>query len=173
MEQSDKPKEMANFGVTGVLAQDAATGATKHGVLLKLSEPEEARVPKQKWRLYVYKGEKGLINTIQVHGQAMYLIGRDRSVVDLPIDHPSASKQHAALVFRQVRLRAKEAAVAAAAAAAGEGGTEAHEHALQMPAQGGALALSAVRRFEVRPYLIDLGSTNGTFLNGERWVVSS
>ena len=159
---------MANFGVTGVLAQDSATGASKHGVVLKLSAPEEARVPKKKWRLYVYKKDAGLIDTIQVHRQAMYLIGRDRSVVDLPIDHPSASKQHAALVFRQVRLKAQEAAAAAAAAAAGKGGTEAHEHALQMPAQGGALALSAVRQFDIRPYLIDLGSTNGTYLNGER-----
>jgi smad nuclear-interacting protein 1 len=39
---------------------------------------------------------------IQVNQQSAYLIGRDRTVVDLPVDHPSCSKQHAALQFRQI-----------------------------------------------------------------------
>jgi len=30
------------------------------------------------------------------------LIGRDRAVADLPVDHPSCSKQHAVLQFRFV-----------------------------------------------------------------------
>jgi smad nuclear-interacting protein 1 len=35
----------------------------------------------------------------------MYLVGRDEKVCDLPVAHPSCSKQHAVIQFRQVRPR--------------------------------------------------------------------
>ena len=53
---------------------------------------------------------------------------------DLPIDHPSCSKQHAAFQFRMVSRKKED-------------GTEANR---------------------VLPYVIDLGSANGTFLNNSR-----
>jgi smad nuclear-interacting protein 1 len=66
--------------------------------------------------------------------QSAYLFGRDRTVVDIPLDHPSCSKQHAVLQYRQIELEDDE------------GNT----------------------RKLVKPYVIDLESTNGTFINGER-----
>jgi len=39
---------------------------------------------------------------IYVHRQSAYLIGRDHKVADFPIDHPSCSKQHAALQYRSM-----------------------------------------------------------------------
>jgi len=32
---------------------------------------------------------------IFIHRQSAYLIGRERKIADLPVDHPSCSKQHA------------------------------------------------------------------------------
>lgn len=37
--------------------------------------------------------------------QSCYLFGRDRTVVDIPTEHPSCSKQHAVIQFRQVTKR--------------------------------------------------------------------
>lgn len=62
------------------------------------------------------------------------MLGRDRRVADIPIDHPSCSKQHAALQFRLVEFTRADGRVG--------------------------------RR--VRPYVIDLGSANGTYVNGQR-----
>ncbi|GMP52595.1 hypothetical protein CsSME_00018339 [Camellia sinensis var. sinensis] len=71
---------------------------------------------------------------LYVHRQSCYLFGRERRVADIPTDHPSCSKQHAVLQYRQV---------------------EKEEH-------DGTLSK------QVRPYVMDLGSTNGTFINDNR-----
>jgi len=55
-------------------------------------------------------------------------------VCDLPIDHPSCSKQHAAFQYRMVSRKKDD-------------GTEGNR---------------------VFPYVIDLGSSNGTYLNNTR-----
>ena len=47
-------KEGVNLGLSGALAGDTNT---VNGVLVKYSEPPEARKPKKKWRLYVFKGK--------------------------------------------------------------------------------------------------------------------
>jgi smad nuclear-interacting protein 1 len=67
---------------------------------------------------------------IQISRQSAYLIGRDRIVADLPVDHPSCSKQHAVLQYRQIETE-----------------------------DGSRI---------VKPYIIDLNSTNGTHVNGTR-----
>ena len=75
-----------------------------------------------------------------------FLFGRDRRVADVPTDHLSCSKQHAVIQFRRT------------GGGGGGGG-------------GGAASSSssaAQALLPSRPYLMDLGSTNGTFLNGER-----
>lgn len=59
------------------------------------------------------------------------MFGRDRKVVDIPIDHPSCSKQHAVLQYRSIQITQPDGSI--------------------------------VRR--TRPYIIDLDSANGTFVN--------
>lgn len=120
-------KEKPNFGLSGKLTEDTNT---VNGVVIKYSEPQDARKPKRHWRLYTFKGEKPL-PTLYVHRQSAYLMGRDRKIADIPLDHPSCSKQHAALQFRLVSFKRETG---------GEGK-------------------------RVRPYLIDLESANGTFVN--------
>ncbi|KAJ3373360.1 hypothetical protein GGF31_000793 [Allomyces arbusculus] len=117
-----------NFGLSGKLAQEQLKTAS--GAVLKAAEPADAHVPREgdvKYALLVFKGSECL-DTIYVSSQSRYLIGRDRTVVDLPVDHPSCSKQHAVLQYRIVPDR--------------DGG----------PSQ-------------VKAYLMDLESTNGTLLN--------
>jgi smad nuclear-interacting protein 1 len=55
-------------------------------------------------------------------------------VVDIPLDHPSCSKQHAVLQYRAVEVEDEE------------------------------MGTTKI----VKPYLLDLESTNGTFVNGDR-----
>ncbi|CEQ39377.1 SPOSA6832_00901, partial [Sporobolomyces salmonicolor] len=100
-EEGDKtrPKSVEpNFAQSGALAAETNT---LRGVVLKYNEPPEARKPVRNWRLYVFKG-KEQVELFHVHRQSAYLFGRDRIVADIPVDHPSTSKQHAVLQFRQV-----------------------------------------------------------------------
>jgi smad nuclear-interacting protein 1 len=93
-----KDKEQANFNTTGLLA---AASNTMNGVVLKYSEPSEARKPpgNQRWCLIVFK-DADIIDTVELNANSCWLVGRDRAVADLPVDHPSCSKQHAVIQFR-------------------------------------------------------------------------
>ena len=53
-------KEKPNFGLSGALAQDLETGNTREGIVLKFIEPTEARIPRRKWRFYVFKKETSI-----------------------------------------------------------------------------------------------------------------
>ncbi|GAA6055047.1 Pre-mRNA leakage protein 1 [Rhodotorula toruloides] len=99
-EVANKPVKQVepDFKPSGALAAETNT---LNGVVLKYAEPPEARKPVRNWRLYVFKG-KEQVELFHVHRQSAYLIGRDRVVADIPVDHPSTSKQHAVLQFRQV-----------------------------------------------------------------------
>ena len=129
-EEPDDDKELPNFGLSGKLIEDTNTC---NGVVVKYTEPPEARKPRKHWRLYVFKGDETM-PTLHIHRQSAFLMGRDRKVADIPIDHPSCSKQHAAL---QYRLTTAERA----------DGTTARV---------------------IRPYIIDLESANGTYVNNKR-----
>lgn len=72
--------------------------------------------------------------TLYIHRQSAYLLGRDRKVVDIPIDHPSCSKQHAALQYRLVPYERRDGSMGK----------------------------------QIRLYIIDLESANGTFLNNNK-----
>lgn len=78
-------------------------------------------------------GEEAL-EFIPVHKQSAFLLGRDRRVVDVPIDHPSCSKQHAAIQFRAIEYEREDGTIGK----------------------------------KVRPYVIDLASANGTFVNNKQ-----
>lgn len=41
---------------------------------------------------------------LHIHRQSAYLIGRDRLVADIAVDHPSCSKQHAVIQCKLVDL---------------------------------------------------------------------
>ncbi|KAK2713359.1 hypothetical protein QYM36_009278 [Artemia franciscana] len=124
-----KEKEKPNFALSGKLAEETNTF---RGVVIKYSEPPEARIPKKRWRFYVFKDNENM-PTLYMHRQSAYLIGRDRKVCDLVVDHPSCSKQHAALQYRLVPYEKADGR----------------------------------RERAVRPYIIDLGSSNETFVNNK------
>ncbi|KAJ3615906.1 hypothetical protein Zmor_012205 [Zophobas morio] len=94
LEPSEKKKP--NFELSGALTQETNT---YRGIVLKYSEPEEARMPSKRWRLYVFKGDQNL-NILHIHRQSVFLMGRERRVADIPLDHPSCSGQHAAIQYR-------------------------------------------------------------------------
>ncbi|GKV42598.1 hypothetical protein SLEP1_g49981 [Rubroshorea leprosula] len=123
-----KEKQKPTFELSGKLA--AETNRVR-GVTLLFTEPPEARKPDIRWRLYVFKAGEVLNEPLYIHRQSCYLFGRERRVADIPTDHPSCSKQHAVIQFRQVEKEQPD----------------------------GTLSK------QVRPYLMDLGSTNKTFLN--------
>ena len=123
-------KEKPNFGTSGKLAEDTNKF---NGVVVKYNQPEEAKVPKRKWRLYPFKNDEPLLH-IEIYKQSAYLFGRNRKVADVPIDHPSCSQQHAVIQFRLVEFTREDETTGK----------------------------------RVRPYVIDLESSNGTFLNNKR-----
>jgi smad nuclear-interacting protein 1 len=132
-EDPDEPeieKEAPNFGLSGKLTEETNK---VNGIVIKYAEPEEAKIPKRRWRFYPFKGEKGL-PTLHLHRQSAYLIGRDRKICDIAVDHPSCSKQHAALQYRLVPYTREDG--------------------------------STGKR--VRPYVIDLESANGTYVNNKK-----
>ncbi|KAJ0066271.1 hypothetical protein NL108_005481 [Boleophthalmus pectinirostris] len=123
-------KEKPNFELSGALTEDTNTF---RGVVIKYNEPPEARIPKRRWRLYPFKNDEPL-PVMYIHRQSAYLMGRMRRIADIPIDHPSCSKQHAVFQYRLVEYTRAD-------------GTHGRR---------------------VRPYIIDLGSGNGTYLNNQR-----
>ncbi|KAL4926266.1 putative FHA domain protein SNIP1 [Aspergillus undulatus] len=129
-------KEKPNFSNSGRLAAESNTVTVNNtAIVLKYHEPPEARKPpaRESWRLYVFKGSD-LLEMVELNERSCWLIGRERMVVDFPLDHPSCSKQHAAIQFRFVEKR-------------NEFGD---------------------RVGSVKPYVIDLESANGSFVNGDQ-----
>lgn len=125
-----KEKEKANFGNTGLLA---AASNTFNSVVLKYTEPVDSRIPPThtRWRLFTFKNGEIVGTPLDLNTQPAWLFGRDRLVADIPVDHPSCSKQHAVIQFRNVVKK-------------NEFGD---------------------KEEGVRPYVVDLESANGTFLN--------
>ncbi|KAI2471105.1 SMAD/FHA domain-containing protein [Annulohypoxylon bovei var. microspora] len=107
-EEPSKPKEKPNFGNTGALAAASNSVVQSDGsrIVLKYHEPPEARKasPKDQWKLFVFKGED-IIDTVPLSSRSCWLVGREMSVVDLPAEHPSISKQHAVIQFRHIEKR--------------------------------------------------------------------
>ncbi|XP_019617366.1 PREDICTED: smad nuclear-interacting protein 1-like [Branchiostoma belcheri] len=129
-EEEEANKDQPNFELSGALTEETNKF---RGVVIKYREPPEARKPRKRWRLYPFKGEEAL-KPLHIHRQSAYLLGRERLVADIPIDHPSCSKQHAALQYRLVDYEKPDGTTG--------------------------------RR--VKPYIIDLESANGTYVNNQR-----
>lgn len=122
-------KEKINFNLSGKLAVDTNM---QNGIIVKYSEPVEAVKPLKKWRLYPFKNDVSL-DYIQIHSKSCFLLGRERKVADIPLDHPSISKQHAVIQFRKIDIEKEDG------------------------------SQSSV----IRPYLMDLESSNKTYLNNK------
>lgn len=146
-------KQKPNFSNTGKLAAETNTVAGTN-IVLKYNEPPEARKPPSKdgWRLYVFKGSD-LLETVEIAGRSCWLVGRERMVVDFPVDHPSCSKQHAVVQFRHV-VKTNE-----------------------FGDKDGRVRSDICELLEIcapmadacdRPYIIDLESANGTMVNGDK-----
>lgn len=129
-EEKKEERQKPNFQLSGKLTEDTNTF---RGVVIKYNEPHEAMKPKRRWRLYPFKGDTAL-PVLHIHRQSAYLLGRDRKIADIPVDHPSCSKQQAVLQFRAMPYTRPD-------------GTPGRR---------------------VRPYIIDLDSANGTFLNNDK-----
>ncbi|KAK9468978.1 SMAD/FHA domain-containing protein [Lipomyces arxii] len=124
-------KEIPNYEQSGALLGDKLyKGVTS----LQYTEPPDSRKPDKGYRFYMFKGDD-IADTYTLDQQPAYLFGRDRSVVDVPLDHPSCSKQHAVLQFRLV--------------------VEQDDDNLETTDR-------------IAPFIYDLGSANGTNVNGER-----
>ncbi|KAH8825209.1 SMAD/FHA domain-containing protein [Flagelloscypha sp. PMI_526] len=128
-------KAKPNFKASGLLAAETNTVKTATGdsTVLKYNEPPEARKPLVGWRLYGFKGEEQT-DLLHINRQSAYLFGRDRLVCDVPLDHPSCSKQHAVIQYRSVKEKDDYGAV----------------------------------KTVIKPFIIDLESTNGTIVNKEK-----
>ena len=130
--EADVDAAKPDFGLSGALAKDENTGNVYKGHVLKWTEPDDARKPVDRWRIYEYKnGEQ--VKVLHIHRQSAFLIGRIKDIADILTMHPSCSGQHAVVQFRLKILKDD---------------------------------LDEVR--VILPYVMDLESTNGTFLNGER-----
>ncbi|KAF3067405.1 Smad nuclear-interacting protein 1 [Daldinia childiae] len=107
-EEPPKPKEKPNFGNTGALAaaSNSITQSDGSKIVLKYHEPPEARKasPKDQWKLFIFKGED-IVDTVPLGNRSCWLVGRELTVVDLPAEHPSISKQHAVIQFRYIEKR--------------------------------------------------------------------
>lgn len=134
-ERKAEERRKPNYGNSGLLAAATNTVQRADGsaTVLKYNEPPEARKPLEHWRLYEFKDDENT-SMLAIYRQSAYTFGRDAAVVDIPLDHPSCSKQHAALQYRHV--------------------VEKNEF--------------GEKKGVIKPFIIDLESTNGTHVNGEQ-----
>lgn len=126
--ETKKKKHKPSFKPSGLLAKDQRV--VEKGIETKFVLPPEARKPEEKWVLVPFKQGEPL-DPYYIYKQSHYLLGRDRDICNIPLDHPSCSKQHAAIVFRQN---------------------------IEEDELGRKTSI-------IKPYIMDLGSTNGTFIN--------
>ncbi|KAL9080304.1 MAG: hypothetical protein Q9157_000891 [Trypethelium eluteriae] len=106
---NDKPivKEKPNYNNTGLLARETNLVAGTD-IVLKYNEPPEARKPpaSQAWRMFVFKGSD-VLETLELGGKSVWLLGREDKVVDVLTAHPSCSGQHAVVQFRHTTKTGK------------------------------------------------------------------
>ncbi|KAF1838001.1 SMAD/FHA domain-containing protein [Decorospora gaudefroyi] len=130
-------KEKPNFKPTGALAK-AANRVQGTKISLKYHEPAEARKPPPSQPWRIFVFKGAdVLDTIQIWQKSCWLLGRAHEVVDYVLEHPSSSGQHAVIQFRYILKTVED-----------EFGVK-------------------TSRGKVKPYIIDLDSSNGTELNGE------
>jgi smad nuclear-interacting protein 1 len=130
-------KEKPNFKTTGALAK-AANRVEGTKISLKYNEPPEARKAPASQPWRIFVFKgDDVVDTIEIGQKSCWLLGRSHEVVDYVLEHPSSSGQHAAIQFRYIQKIVED------------------EYGVKSS------------RGKVKPYVIDLESSNGTELNGE------
>jgi smad nuclear-interacting protein 1 len=130
-------KEKPNFKTTGALAK-AANRVEGTKISLKYHEPPEARKPPPSQPWRIFVFKgDDVVDTIEIAQKSCWLLGRSQEVVDYVLEHPSSSGQHAVIQFRYIQKTTED-----------EFGVKS-------------------KKGKVKPYIIDLESSNGTELNGE------
>jgi smad nuclear-interacting protein 1 len=130
-------KERPNFKTTGMLAK-AANRVEGTKISLKYHEPPEARKPPPSQSWRIFVFKgEDVVDTIEIAQKSCWLLGRSQEVVDYVLEHPSSSGQHAVIQFRYIQKTTED-----------EFGVKS-------------------KKGKVKPYIIDLESSNGTELNGE------
>lgn len=151
-EPADNPNKIkANFALSGALASDSQTGNAREGITLKFSEPPEARIPNTRWRLYVFRRKAS---------DAKPATDADKKDDDL-LDIYHISRQSAYLFGRERKV----------ADIPVDHGSLSKQHAVlqyrSLPSKSSSL-MGEPNKLQCKPYLMDLESTNGTFINGVR-----
>lgn len=90
-----------------------------------------------------------LLEIMNVSKQSANLFGRNCIVSDIPLDHPLLPKQHCVLQYRALPQKTNQ--------------VDDNGCLLPKKSDGGAALI-----LRCKPYLMDLESTNGTFINEER-----
>ncbi|KAF3047618.1 hypothetical protein E8E12_010914 [Didymella heteroderae] len=130
-------KEKPNFRPTGALAKHA-NRVEGTKISLKYHEPPEARKPPASQPWRIFMFKgDDVIDTIELWQKSCWLLGRSHEVVDYVLEHPSSSGQHAVIQFRFTQKVVED-----------EFGVKS-------------------TKGRVKPYVIDLESSNGTVLNGD------
>lgn len=130
-------KEKPNFKPTGALAKHA-NRVEGTKISLKYHEPPEARKPPASQPWRIFVFKgDDVVDTIELWQKSCWLLGRSREVVDYVLEHPSSSGQHAVIQFRHTQKVVED-----------EFGVKS-------------------TKSRVKPYVIDLESSNGTELNGK------
>ncbi|CAK63155.1 unnamed protein product (macronuclear) [Paramecium tetraurelia] len=125
-------KEKPCFEASGILAQ-YAENALGNGKVLKFTIPFDAKIPTANWQIFPFKGTQSY-PSISLKGKSVFLIGKDKEIVDILVENLSVSKQHCVIQFREIK---------------------------KVNGQGEVLSY-------IKPYAMDLESTNGTYLNEQQ-----
>lgn len=129
-------KEKPNFKASGVLAKHA-NRVEGTKISLKYHEPPEARKPPPSQPWRIFVFKgEDVVDTIEIWQKSCWLLGRSHEVVDYVLEHPSSSGQHAVIQFRYIQKTVED-----------EFGVKS-------------------KKGKVKPYILDLDSSNGTELNG-------
>ena len=147
-EEKPPPQFKPNFGLSGALAKDTETGNVYKGVVLKFKEPPEARAPNTQWRFYVFKPKpkgSGDANNKDDNEltEALHVSKQSAYLLGRNSDIADIPLLHPSLSGQHAVLQYR---------------------AVPVPSD----KIGAPPRVSCQPYIIDLESTNGTFLNGVR-----
>ncbi|KAJ3424643.1 smad nuclear-interacting protein [Anaeramoeba flamelloides] len=161
IEEKKKYKKILrpNFELSGLLREDFTTS---QGLSSKYQEPSGARDPTEKWQLVLFEGEE--ITRVYSLTQSHYILGKDRMQVDIPLEDASCEDLHAVIQFKvnQKKTKIKR-----------EQQRKIQESRIQQKKITSILT-SIQNDIEtqdieaVTPYLIDLATPGGSFVNGEK-----